>query len=193
MPPSKLTSSSKKLKQVTLSAFLSPSPGPSSSSNLSPKRRAPKSIRAQKASSSIVSSGSEANESSTSDVGAIKFEAEAIATDEEDSSPRRRTNRKRLTRSRAINDEEVNSSSNGIDSEAEIGIPVRWNPKGKKRRQRAQVPDSDSGAQNPEKRRKLVKGVRPPSPLSLSDEVDVDSKFGSPLYAEHSTMFTPKE
>jgi hypothetical protein len=127
----------------------------------------------------FASSSEEAEEEGEdkSDVGAIQFETETlIVSDEKETSPRAAKTKKPMRLARADSDEgNGNKRVSGDDSEGDRGVPVRWNPKGKGTRKRAQIADSNSEGELQPKRRKLIKGIRPSSPEDC-DELDADSE-----------------
>ncbi|CCM02373.1 uncharacterized protein FIBRA_04468 [Fibroporia radiculosa] len=117
--------------------------------------------------------------SQSSDTGAIHFEQQVteISSDEDSQkqSPRRPVSKKRkVTARRADSDDEDVAP---VASEEEVkGIPVVWKAR-KTGVKRSQVVVSDSSEEQGSKhrRRKFVKGIRPPSPEeNLLNEVDED-------------------
>ncbi|KAH9926204.1 uncharacterized protein B0H18DRAFT_1094787 [Fomitopsis serialis] len=111
--------------------------------------------------------------SQSSDVGAIHFETAPATTTEEDdlkSSPRRPTKKRMLRKKRADSDEENDPQQS---SEEETGVPTTWKRSSKaagKRREAVVVGDEDEEEVQPRKR-KLVRGQRPPSPEEDKDDL----------------------
>lgn len=163
------SSSPKKMKQAYLHDFLYPS-SPPPISPPTPKKRLVK--RKHK----VIPLDSDASEDleQDSDVGAIKFEPEVIsvdASDEDDDSPRRPSSTRRFKKSLVITDNQPDVASSDDSMEDRIGIPTVWRGSKKGKRKRNAMADSDDDSQP--RRRKLVKGARPPSPEGdVIDEVD---------------------
>lgn len=131
---------------------------------------------------------SEGDGSTSSDVGAIGFEPEVItvsSSSEEDAilpSPRKSARSQRKIKKRRADSEERDSAVAESDSDGpeHIGVPVIWRKAGTvtvDKRKRAVIQDSDDDELQP-RRRKLVKGIRPPTPEeeNLLDELDSDSR-----------------
>lgn len=160
--PKKATShkdSKNRQRQTRLTGFLP------SSSNKSSHKTSLKRTRKITTPSSDESTGTEksADCGSHSDVGAIRFEAETVDIDDEDESPRRPKRRRTTDR----------FDENGVeDDEERIGVPVHWKGKGKIKT----IVDSDDESQP---RRKLIRGVRPPTPEDDDDSVD-EARMSSP-------------
>ncbi|KDQ60795.1 hypothetical protein JAAARDRAFT_67229 [Jaapia argillacea MUCL 33604] len=116
--------------------------------------------------------GSEGNTSS--DVGAIKFETEIVevSSDSEAKSPRRPGAKKRKLRHAKATADSESAPDLERDSENELYIN---NSHSKGKKGKGKMVYSDLEEEQP-RRRKLVKGVRPPSPQDddLMDEVDED-------------------
>jgi len=178
--------SPKKMKQGTLTGFLdSSSPPPSSPPSPVKKRQA----RRRHKITAIDSDESEDVEKD-SDVDAIKFEPEVIDVSDEDDSPRRptrsTTRRKRFS---AESDDLQGAAESDGSLEDCIGIPTQW--KGIRKGKRRAIADSDDESQT--RRRKFVKGARPPSPEeSVINEVDENRKldlfFSSRCYIYYQTL-----
>ncbi|KAK7693412.1 hypothetical protein QCA50_002980 [Cerrena zonata] len=123
------------------------------------------------------------------DVGGIRFEAEVNSLSDSDddvkTSPRRLPIKKR--RVKASESSSSSSSEHSGSDEEKIGIPVGWKGKGKGKaveKRKLAVHDSESEEEPQPKKRKLVRGVRPPTPdesEDLMDEVDqervIESRF----------------
>lgn len=138
-------------------------------------------------------SGSDGGGSTSSDVGAIGFEPKVIAvsssSDEEDlvTSPRRPLASQRKARNRLA--ESAEGSPIAIESDSDgpqhVGVPVTRNKNGsatdKRRHNAIQDSDEDEDEEPQPRRRKLVKGVRPPTPeehdSDLLEEVDSNSEL----------------
>ncbi|KAG0707720.1 hypothetical protein DFH29DRAFT_895079 [Suillus ampliporus] len=165
--------SPKKMKQKTLTGFLFPSSPPASPPPTPVKKRQ------EKRKHEVLTIDSEESDDTAhdSDVGAIRFEPEIIDVSDEDDSPRRPST-KRRKKSLVVTDSLPDVAGSDGSLEDGIGIPIRW--KGSKRGKRKAIADSDDESQP--RRRKLVKGARPPSPEeSVIDEVDenhiIESRF----------------
>ncbi|KIL00117.1 hypothetical protein PAXRUDRAFT_821997 [Paxillus rubicundulus Ve08.2h10] len=160
----KASQSSKKYEQKTLIDFLNSSP-PSSPG---PSKRKREPIPPPTHPEEVVS-GSE-----DSDVGAIHFDPEILDVSDEDQSPRRPKRRKSIVVVDTVPEHELSDDS----LEENIKVSVRW--KGKKGKAKT-IYDSEEDVQP--RRRKLIKGVRPPTPeeQSVLDEVDenqiLESRF----------------
>lgn len=160
--------SPKKMKQQYLRDFLSPSSPPSISPPTPVKKRQVK----QKHKVIALDSDASDDLEQDSDVGAIKFEPEVIPVDvsDEDVSPRRPGTR-RLKKSLVVTDNQPDVALSDDSLEDRIGIPMGWKGSRKGKRKRKVIAESDDEPQP--RRRKLVKGARPPSPEgSVIDEVD---------------------
>ncbi|KIJ17435.1 hypothetical protein PAXINDRAFT_10268 [Paxillus involutus ATCC 200175] len=159
----KASQSPKKYKQKTLIGFLNSSPPSSPGPSKRKREPIPPPTHLE------VEAGSE-----DSDVGAIHFEPEIMDISDEDQSPRRPKRKKSIVVTDTIPERELSDDS----LEENIKMPVRW--KGKKGKAKA-IHDSEEDAQP--RRRKLIKGVRPPTPQedSVLDEVDenqiLESRF----------------
>ena len=141
------------MKQQTLTGFLGSSPLRSPPKNLSSKRK-----RARKISSSS-SSPLDNTKDTDSDVGAIRFEPEAIEISDEDHSPRRPKQSKSLVGAHAI------PRRTTSDESLEETLAVPRNRKGKNK----VVLDSDDDARP--RKRKLIKGIRPPTPEEDDNDI----------------------
>jgi hypothetical protein len=113
-----------------------------------------------------------------SDVAAIHFEPETIilTDDEELTSPRISRAKKRKTRL-VKTDSDSDVEAQELEEE-EIGVPVRW--KGRRAGKMRRINDSDS--EEAPRKRKIVRGERPPTPDGsdgLEGEVD---EAGGPFY-----------
>ncbi|KAJ3559106.1 hypothetical protein NM688_g538 [Phlebia brevispora] len=200
--------SSKKLKQKSLEAFFPPSspitvsssPSPSSSPRASrpetttrkkehrvmKKRGADK--RGRVAEDGLLETEDDNN--SSSDPGGIRFESDAAPSPESDedeakNSPRKSSlSQKKKQRRMADSEEEQEVIEIESSDDQEVGVPITWKGKSKDgKRSRARV-QSDSDEEPQPRRRKLIKGVRPPTPEEdLIDEVDeskiIDSRLRS--------------
>ncbi|KAG1715708.1 hypothetical protein ID866_1471 [Astraeus odoratus] len=144
-----------KLKQQTLTGFLHTSPPSSPSKSATEKRK-----RRLETPSSEEHSQVTDEESNDSDVGAIHFEADAIEPSDEDASPRR-AKRRRIPVVTDDLDEQL-----PMDDEENVEAPVPRTRKGKA----SIIVDSEDELQP--RRRKLVKGVRPPTPSDDEDDID---------------------
>lgn len=167
------SSSPKKMKQKYLRDFLFPSSPPP----ISPP--APVKKRQVKRKHKVIALDSDASDdlAQDSDVGAIKFEPEVIPVDasDEDDSPRRPSTR-RLKKSLVVTDNQPDVTSSDDLLEDRTGIPMGWKGSKKGKRKRNAIAESDDESQP--RRRKLVKGARPPSPEgSVIDEVDENGKL----------------
>ncbi|KAG2157136.1 hypothetical protein DEU56DRAFT_763238 [Suillus clintonianus] len=167
--------SPKKMKQRTLADCLFPSSPPPSSPPAPVKKRQAK----RKPKIIAIDSDESDDVAQDSDVGAIKFEPEVIDISDQDDSPRRPTS-KRRKKSLVITDNFPVAAASDDSLEDHIGIPTRW--KGNKKGKRKAIADSDDESQP--RKRKLVKGARPPSPEgSVIDEVDENDIIESRLRA----------
>ena len=174
--PRKAKQSNKPLKQQTLNSFLNSSP-----KNATPSPPKAKSLKAKTgshharklhAASPQPLDSNEESEGDSSDVAAIKFEPDVIELSDEDASPRRPSTQRRgipLTQAGVVvldDDDEDSiffSRNGGSDSK------LRKNVKLGKRKQ---VEESSSESEEKEvqpRRRKLIKGTRPPS-IESDDE-----------------------
>lgn len=172
-----MSQSPKKMKQKALTDFLCPSSPPPISPPAPVKKRQVK--RKHKVIALDSDTGDDLEQDS--DVGAIKFEPEVIDVNDEDDSPRRPSTR-RLKRSLVITDSLPDVVASDDSLEDRIGIPVIWKGSKKGKRKRKAIVDSDGESQP--RRRKLVKGARPPSPEgSVIDEVDENDIIESRLRA----------
>jgi hypothetical protein len=162
--------SPKKMKQKTLTGFLVSSSPPPSSPPAPVKRQA-------RRNPTIATFDSDESESveQDSDVDAIKFEPEVIDVSDEDDSPRRPIrSTKRHKKFHAETDDLPDAAESDGSLEDGIGIPMRW--KGNQKGKRRAIEDSDDESQT--RRRKFVKGARPPSPEeSVMGEIDKNRKL----------------
>ncbi|KAF9227887.1 hypothetical protein BS17DRAFT_746822 [Gyrodon lividus] len=157
----KTSQSSKDYKQQTLMGFLSSSPPSSSTRSFPgpPKQKRKRQTLITPPNHSEVEAGD-----SDSDVGVIHFEPEVMDVSDEDQSPHRPKRRKSLvvtnTPGRELSDDSL---------EENIEVLIRW--KGKKGKEKA-ILNSEEVIQP--RRRKLIKGIRPPTPEEddALDEVD---------------------
>lgn len=156
--------SSQKFKQQTLLGFLGSSP-PSSPSNpsKSPSPGPSKRKRTRKISSSS-STHFDKVQDTDSDVGAIRFEPEVVEISDEDHSPRRPKRRKSLAGAHAIPTRTISDES----LEETIGVPRHRKGKNKV------VLDSDDDIRPC--KRKLVKGIRPPTPEEDDDILEAGNR-----------------
>ncbi|KAG2111588.1 uncharacterized protein F5147DRAFT_685863 [Suillus discolor] len=172
------SSSPKRMKQKTLGDFLFPSSPPPISPPAPVKKRQVK----QKHKVIALDSDTCDDLEQDSDVGAIKFEPQVIDVSDEDDSPRRPSAR-RFKKSLVVTDSlpDVAASDNSLEDH--IGIPIAWKgSKNGKRKKRKAIADSDDESQP--RKRKLIKGARPPSPEgSVIDEVDENDIIESRLRA----------
>lgn len=124
------------------------------------------------------------DESESSDVGAIGFEKASVSSVVEDDetvlSPKRPAGTPRKVRKLRAESVERISATEDSDGEPEvIGVPVYWKKKdgAATKPRKAVIPAASDDDEPQPKRRKLVKGVRPPTPEEdLMDEVEADSK-----------------
>ncbi|OBZ75568.1 Uncharacterized protein C17H9.06c [Grifola frondosa] len=174
---SKRTDSPNTLTQKTLDRFLGSS-SPSTSRTTLPqpspttRRRATKK-RVDSSLLPIERSKEDDDGSDSSNVGAIHFEPELRDTSDEGSPRRAPTKKRRILR--AVSDD--GSPVPPSNQEETIGVEVVW--KGRRPgAKRNQILDDEEEEEVQPKRRKLVKGIRPPSPEyeepDLMDEVDED-------------------
>ncbi|KAG1753462.1 hypothetical protein EDB19DRAFT_831191 [Suillus lakei] len=165
------------MKQKTLGDFLFPSSPPPISPPAPVKKRQAK----RKHKVIAVESDDSDDLAQDSDVGAIKFEPEVIEVSDEDDSPRRPST-KRRKKSLVVTDSLPDVAASDSSLEDHIGIPTRWKGSKKGERKRKAIADSEDESQP--RRRKLVKGARPPSPEeSAIDEVDENDIIESRLRA----------
>ncbi|CAL1704452.1 unnamed protein product [Somion occarium] len=179
----KPSNGSKKQKQQSLLGFFqSSSPARPSSPEMKHKlhaepskssRRTPKSSPRKGKSKSKYETSSSAGESS--DVGAISFEPAVYSLSDSDDDVKK-SPRRPIVRKRRVKASRSNSPSPIIiesDSEEEnVGVPVTWKGKAKAvPKRKLAVLDSDVEEEAP-KRRKLVRGVRPPSPEESDDLIE---------------------
>ncbi|KIM65300.1 hypothetical protein SCLCIDRAFT_1212467 [Scleroderma citrinum Foug A] len=144
-------------KQTRLPGFLQSSLQSSPGNYKTPSKRRRRIATPSSSSSSDESTQSkDGADGSDSDVKVIRFEAETVETGGEDESPRRPKRRRTANRF---------DENEAEDDEEHLGIPVRWKGKGKMK-----VVDTDDDSSQP--RRKLIKGVRPPTPEDDDDSVD---------------------
>lgn len=202
----------KRLEQKSLDTFFSrsSSPAASISPTVSPPR--PKVVtHAKRATTTTVRKRGKAqripsdNEgipsgeddgSSSSDPSKIRFERQVITVSSSDeeialSSPRVPTRsqakkRKQLTGSGEDDDNGIVTVSSS--DEDHIGVPVRWKGKATQTKRSRQVVDSDEEEELPARRRKLVKGIRPPTPEEEDILAEVDENS---MYLVCIANFTP--
>lgn len=158
-------SSPQKFKQQTLFGFLSSSP-PSSPSTLLPNNHRPgssKRKRTRKISSSSSSHSDKALDTD-SDVGAIHFEPKLVDISDEDHSPRRPKGRKSLAGAHAIPTRTMS------DESLEETIEEPRYRKGKNK----VVLDSEDDTRP--RKRKLIKGRRPPTPEEDDDILEAGNR-----------------
>ncbi|KAI0721002.1 hypothetical protein C8T65DRAFT_631903 [Cerioporus squamosus] len=194
MPRKSQPTTPKRMKQKKLDAFLPSSPAAGTHEPSSARPRRTKRRRAQHDSDddqpmpgpSHVPAGDD-DDSQSSDPGAIHFEREVVqvssSEDEEGRAPRpSQTNRRKRLR-RAHSDDSA-SPQPAPDEEQEVY--VRKGKRPAKKTSAVLVLDSDEAEDaQPVKKRKLVKGERPPTPendeADLLDEVDeeriIESRF----------------
>lgn len=176
--PSTTDASSKKLKQSNLIDFMSSLPTRSSSASKLSRESNKRALHKRKpAPDTPPDFEASDGDGDTSDVGAIHFEPETITvsdSDDEELQPiRKKRNRVRIAA--AGSDEEENKYAEDVTgSESDIGIPVRWNKRGKRLRTGAQIADTDSEEESRQGKHRFTKGVRPSSPEDLSEEVDTN-------------------
>ncbi|TFK89145.1 hypothetical protein K466DRAFT_661791 [Polyporus arcularius HHB13444] len=194
MPRKGQPSMPKRTKQKKLDAFLPSSPSASTHQPSSTRTRRTKRRPAPHGSSddqpisgpSHVPAGDD-DDSQSSDPGAIHFEREAAklssSEDEEGRAPRpSQTNRRKRIR-RAHSD--GSASPEPAPDEEEQEVYVRKGKRPAKKTSAVLVLDSDEEEAHPVKKRKLVKGERPPTPQGdegdLLDEVDEERIIESRL------------
>ncbi|KAI0928526.1 hypothetical protein AcW1_005745 [Taiwanofungus camphoratus] len=184
-----------KLRQDTLDTFVgssSPIPADTHAKTPSPARKIrqartttlPSRDRQDRSQAKADTNNDPDEGSESSDVAAIHFEPQVIdLTEEEDEpAPVRPIAQKRKTRIRRAGSEEHSVSS----QEAAVGVPVIWKGRKASGKRRLLVSTDDEDKSEPRyKQRKLIKGVRPPSPeadeLGLMDEVDENKIIESRL------------
>ena len=186
MPPrTRTTATPKKLRQKKLDTFLSSSPARStqkSSPTRPPRRKRTKRARYDGEDDEPGPSripGDDEDGSQSSDPGAIRFEPTAVvdissSEDELDVAPRPTPANKGKKRVRRAHSEESASASPSEDDERELFVR-----KGKRaaKASASMVLDSEEEEElSPTRKRKLVKGQRPPTPeedeADLLDEVE---------------------
>jgi len=145
--------------QTRLTGFLQSSPPRNLSTHKTPSKRR---RRIATPSSDESTQSKDGADGGDSDVGVIHFEEETVETGGEDESPRR-PKRRRTTDRFDENEAE--------DDEEHVGIPVRWKGKGKIK----VMVDTDDDSSPPH--RKLIKGVRPPTPEDDDGSVDETRKL----------------
>lgn len=117
-------------------------------------------------SSSSSSSHSDKAQDADSDVGAIHFEPEVVEISDEDHSPRRPKKRKSLVGAHAIPVRTISDES----LEETIGVPRYRKGKNKNK----VVLDSEDDTRP--RKRKLVKGIRPPTPEEDDDLLEAGNR-----------------
>lgn len=129
----------------------------------------------------------EKNGDSDSDVGGIHFESKVIDLSDEgdnEESPRRPVKGKRRTcLAVAESCEKDHNSTMDADESQDIVVPVHWTSK--RRGKRGLVDDSDAEEELQPRKRKLVKGVRPPSPADEDDILDEIDEDREPIFQVH--------
>lgn len=181
------TATPSKLRQGKLDVFLSSSPAPQSSPARPQPRRSKRKAKANEsdqyvAGPSLVPTNVDADEegSQSSDAGAIHFEPPVVtissSEDEGDLPPRPTFSSKGRKRTKRAHSIESASAS----SEGEKELYMRKGKRAEKKAAAAVLDSDEEEELRPVKKRKLVKGERPPTPEEddLMDEVD-----------EHSTSF----
>lgn len=166
MPDNSRHTTRKVLKQQTLVGFLNTSP-PSSPSNPSPGPSMRKRTRK-------VSGHSDATLDTDSDVAAIRFEPKLVDTSDQEPSPRRPKWRKSLAGAHTI--PTLAASDNSLEETTSV-------PRHRKAKNNV-VLDSEDDTRP--RKRKLIKGVRPPTPEEEDDDMDIlearnRERFGSQL------------
>lgn len=185
------------LKQRDLFGFFEP---PSPSTSRKSKATPPRKKRGGRRNSDEDIPSETRSGSTSSNVGGIRFEPKVIeisdSSDVEDSPKRPRATQRKTRRFRAESVEKSSGSASKATEEDEeeelVGVPVTWKGKGREvkgKRKRAVV-DSDSEDSLRPRRRKLVKGVRPPTPEvdDLLEEVDEKSRSSNEYFVV--TVFT---
>lgn len=176
--------SPKRLTQKTLHSFVTSS-SPASQKGASSSRLPATGRTGRRRARSPTSSEGEGSQSS--DAGVIHFEPEIIELDDdEDASPRRPINR-RSARHAIVGSQAKNPLVfDDNDEEAEDAEVPRKGKAGVKRRSAVMNFEEEEEEVKP-KKRKLVRGVRPPSPeedeYSLMNEVDEERKIVPLLHA----------
>jgi hypothetical protein len=111
---------------------------------------------------------------------AIHLEPEiVVVSDSSEDQPIQRPKKKRKARLTVADneeDEDTGRAKNETDSDANVGVPVRWISKGRWKGKRPQIADTESDSELQNGKRKLIKGVRPSTPEDLSAEIDTESK-----------------
>jgi hypothetical protein len=171
------TSSPTKLTQTTLhDTFGFPQLSPTKSAPSTKSQRPLRPSRAR-----LVSSDRE--EDTNSDVGAIHFEKETVELSSDDDIPRLSPMKKRRIRVDSFDDAETSVAPiverAGSGNEDAANSEVCWKNKGKGKQRR--IVDSDGDGQSI--KRRLVKGVRPPTPEE-DDLSDIDENR-----KDHFTLF----
>lgn len=186
MPIAKKPSRQKTLKQDTLDVFLRSSspPAPHSTSldggaSATPSHRSYPTMKNSRAGSlkgrARVRTPVDDDASGSSDVDAIHFELTSSHSEDDDvevESPRRPVPQNRKMRpTRADSDHELATSESSQEDIS--GVPVAWKGRNAGKKRKVVVEDSD---EEELPRRKLIKGVRPPSPEEddLLEEIDED-------------------
>jgi hypothetical protein len=182
MPAKRKTSPPKfELRQQTLAPFLSSSPS----------RPAPKNAPAitvstgNKNSSKLKRSkirkrrdpSPDESDGETSDVAGIQFEPEVIDLTDDDELASPRISRAKKRKTRLVETDSDSNAAADETKEEDIGVPVRW--KGRRNGKIQRVKDSDSD--EPPRKRKLVKGERPPTPEGSDDIEDEVDEAGQPF------------
>lgn len=185
--PKKVSHNTKKkrVKQDTLESFF----GASSSPPRPEKASVGGSRKTRRGRPVSHAKGSE-DGSQSSDAGAIHFEQVPTSTDEDDlkSSPRRPTKKRRLIKRRAESDEDDARMPASGNEETGLSATKKGTSSkaAGKRRQVLSQDDEDEELAQPRKR-KIMKGKRPPSPEegdeeNLRNEVDENSMCEQPYF-----------
>lgn len=188
---SKGTGTPKKFRQRKLDVYMSSSP-PASNDELSPARPSKRTKRRRTRNESKDTEtmpgtssvpANDDDDSQSSDAGAIHFEREVVEVssgeDEEDRAPRPSQASRRKRVKRAHSDDSVSPQPASGEEEPEIYVRKGKRPA----KVTSTVLDSDEEEEPSVKKRKLVKGERPPTPeedaVDLLDEVDEGRTWSS--------------
>ena len=166
----------KRAKQNTLDSFFGGAPGSSPHPEISAGGNRRK--RRGRAYNAVANANGSDDGSQSSDVGAIHFEPTPTPTDEDE--PRPPPKRRRLVKRRADSDED-GAHSPTLNEEATSASAAKKSAGNKavgKQREVTSEQEDDEDAQP--RKRKLIKGIRPPSPEEdeeedLLNEVDENS------------------
>lgn len=187
MPPrrNQPTKSPKRLRQKKLDAFVPSSPGPSTSPARSSRRRKKpgRTGHDEHNPENKLHAGGEGDGSESSDPGAIRFEPKIVivSSSEEEAAPKSSPLNKGKRRLRRAHSEDSDIKAPSGDEEEEDFSLRKGQGKRIARKPAAVLESDEEEEERPvPKKRKLVKGARPPTPeeeeVDLMDEVDEGSK-----------------